>query len=128
MVIFSRTEGVDDAAFVLRRYVARLHREAGIEIKVVSTDNPPTGVGEDGVPLAGWANLRSSAPTQRSGRTLGERCAAQPPTCCRHRPSRRSPQRAIVTLTEAATHGRREGRLGDAAVERTRHLALRSGG
>jgi hypothetical protein len=50
MVIFSRTEGVDDAAFVLRRYVARLHREAGIEIKVVSTDNPPTGVGEDGVP------------------------------------------------------------------------------
>ena len=50
MAIFSRTEGVDDAAFVLRRHVARLHREAGIEIKVVSTDNPPTGAGDDGVP------------------------------------------------------------------------------
>jgi hypothetical protein len=36
--------------FGLRRHVARLHREAGIEIKVVSTDNPPTGAGEDGVP------------------------------------------------------------------------------
>ena len=35
-------EGVDDAAFGLCRHVARPLREAGIEIKVVSTDNPPT--------------------------------------------------------------------------------------
>ena len=53
-------EGVDDAAFGLRRHVARLHREAGIEIKVVSTDDRRRGGRRA---LAGWANLRSSAPT-----------------------------------------------------------------
>src|SRR4051812_14679325 len=73
-------EGVDDAVFGLRRHVARLHREDGIEIKVVSTDNPAPAPGRTAC-LAGWANLRSSAPTQRSGRTLGERCAARSPTC-----------------------------------------------
>jgi hypothetical protein len=31
-------------------------------------------------------------------------------------------------LAEAVTHGRPGGRPGDAAVGRTRHLALRSGG
>jgi hypothetical protein len=58
--------------------------------------------------------------TARPATQLGERCAARPRTCCRHHPSRRSPQRAIVTLTEAVTHGRRGGRPGDAL--RFRHL------
>jgi hypothetical protein len=43
-------EGVDGAAFGLHRHVVRLHREAGIEIKVVSTDNPPTAPGRTACP------------------------------------------------------------------------------
>ena len=35
--------------------VARMSDVPNIEIKVVSTDNPPTGAGEDGVPLVAGA-------------------------------------------------------------------------
>ena len=84
-------EGVDDAAFGLRRHVARLHREAGIRW----WRRPTTGVGEDGVPSpAGRTCVPALQPTIRT--QLGERCAAWPRTCCPHHPSRRSPQRAIV--------------------------------
>jgi hypothetical protein len=63
---------------------------------------PTTGVGEDGVPSpAGRTCVPTLQPTIRT--QLGKRCAARPRTCCRHHPSRRSPQRAIVTLAEAVT-------------------------
>jgi hypothetical protein len=66
-------EGVDDAAFGLRRHVARLHREAGIEIKVVSTDNPPTGAGEDGVPRRlGEPAVQRSNSTDQDARSAND--------------------------------------------------------
>ena len=72
-------EGVDGAAFGLHRHVARLHREAGIEIKVVSTDNPPTGAGEDGVPrrLGEPAVQRSNSTIRARARRTMRRSAAE---------------------------------------------------
>jgi isoquinoline 1-oxidoreductase beta subunit len=35
--------------------VARMSDVPNLEIKVISTDNPPTGAGEDGVPLVAGA-------------------------------------------------------------------------
>jgi hypothetical protein len=150
---------------------------------------PTTGIGEVGVPSPAGRTCDPALPTQRSGRKLGERCAARPPTCCRYQerprpriqlhrlrsdahvgrvqhrdqggvdrqPSdRRRPGRTCVpalqfndqdvgsalptspkSLIASASdrdigRGRhtqsKGGRPSDAAVGRTRHLALRFGG